>query len=255
MTAIEVQNLRFAYRSGASILSGLDFSIEEGENVFLLGPNGAGKTTLLRCLLGQHGYEGRIRLAGEEVRSLSARARARRVAYIPQSGESAFDYTVRDMVLMGAAVARPWLESPGRAEARAAAEALERLGIAGLTARGFQQLSGGERQLVLIARALAQQAKILLMDEPAASLDFGNRLRVMAEIGKLASEGYTVLQSSHDPDDALRYADRVLLLSGGRVVCGAPREIITAERLQSLYGVAVRVETLADGRAVCVPKT
>lgn len=131
---------------------------------------------------------------------------------------------------------------------------MERLGISDLAERGFRQLSGGERQLVLIARALAQQAKILLMDEPAASLDFGNRLRVMAEIRKLASEGYTVLQSSHDPDDALRYADRVLVLSGGRAACGAPRQIITDELLGRLYGVAVRVETLPDGRAVCVPE-
>ena len=253
MTAIEVQNLRFAYRAGAPVLAGLDFSIGEGENVFLLGPNGAGKTTLLRCLLGQRGYTGSIRLVGEEVRTLSARELAQRVAYIPQTGESAFDYCVRDMVLMGAGVGRPWLAGPGRAEERAAAEAMERLGIADLAARGFQQLSGGERQLVLVARALAQQAKILLMDEPAASLDFGNRLRVMAEISKLSSEGYTVLQSSHDPDDALRYADRVLVLSGGRAVCGAPREIITDELLERLYGVAVRVETLSDGRAVCVP--
>ena len=253
MTAMEVKNLSFAYRGGAPVLSGLDFSVEEGENVYLLGPNGAGKTTLLRCLLGQRGYTGSVRVAGDELRSLSPRALARRVAYIPQTGESAFDYSARDMVLMGAAAPLRWLSSPGRAEEQSADEALERLGIAGLAGRRFQQLSGGERALVLIARALAQQAKLLLMDEPAASLDFGNRLRVMDEIGKLVSQGYTVLQASHDPDDALRCADRVLILAGGRAVCGAPREIITAERLEALYGVAVSVETLPDGRAVCVP--
>lgn len=112
MTAIEVQNLCFAYRGAAPILAGLDFAVEESENVFLLGPNGAGKTTLLHCLLGQCGYTGSIRLAGEEVRTLSARALARRVAYIPQTGESAFDYSVRDMVLMGAAVGRPLARAP-----------------------------------------------------------------------------------------------------------------------------------------------
>ena len=226
---LDIRHLRFSY-GRHPVLQGVSLRLEQGELVFLLGANGAGKSTLFRCALGLlPGYEGEISLPLGEVRRLSARTLAREIAYIPQNHHPAFSYPVLDMVVMGTHHQLSPFSNPGPREEAVAMEALEQVGIAHLAQRDFLRLSGGEQQLVLIARALAQQAKILLMDEPTSSLDFGNRIRVLDQTAELARRGYAILLSCHDPQLALLYAHRaaalhqdLALVEGGRPPGGRP---------------------------------
>ncbi|MBM6977051.1 ABC transporter ATP-binding protein, partial [Intestinimonas butyriciproducens] len=233
---LDIRDLRFSYTS-RPVLQGVDLRLEPGELVFLLGANGAGKSTLFRCALGLlPGYEGEISLHGRDIRRLSARALAREMAYIPQSHHPAFSYPVLDMVLMGAQHRLSPFANPGPREEAAALAALDQVGIAGLAGRDFQRLSGGEQQLVLIARALAQQARLLLMDEPTSSLDFGNRVRVLDQVSELARRGYAILLSCHDPQLALLYAHRVVALHQGKVAAdGPPEAVLDPALLHTLY--------------------
>ena len=173
------------------------------------------------------------------------------MAYIPQINRPAFDYSVLDTVLMGAARNVGVFSQPGREETAQAMEALERVGAAHLARRGFMHLSGGEQQLVLVARALAQKAEILVMDEPTSALDYGNQLRVLQLVRQLASEGYGVLLSTHNPQHALTFATRILALSEGRVAAlGAPGEVLTEDMIHRLYGVRAAFADTAAGRVI-----
>ena len=245
---LDIRDLRFSYPH-RPVLQGVSLHLGVGELVFLLGANGAGKSTLFRCVLGLlPGYQGEISLKGGDVRRLSARALAREIAYIPQNHHPAFSYPVLDMVLMGAHHRLSPFANPGPREEAAALEALEQVGIQDPAQRDFQRLSGGEQQLVLIARALAQQARVLLMDEPTSNLDFGNRIRVLDKTAELARQGYTILLSCHDPQLALLYADRVAALHQGRVLAdGRPGEVLTEALLHTLYQVPVRMTPTEHG--------
>ena len=235
--SLRVENLSFGYDK-RPVLEEVSFSAEDGELLAILGPNGVGKTTLFKCILGlEKKYSGQILLDGAEVRSLSPRALAHQAASIPQVHELSFRYAVHDMVLMGTTHRISPFSVPGGEERRAADEALERVGISALRDKEFVQLSGGEQQLVLIARALAQRAKILLMDEPTSALDYGNQLHVLSIIRALAKEGRTVLLSTHNPQHALWYADRVLALWQGRVFAwDRPEAVVTPALIETLYG-------------------
>ena len=224
--SIDVRELSFAY-GRRQVLRNVTFRAEPGQLVAVLGPNGAGKSTLFRCILGfLPRYRGDIALCGHALRSLDRRALARLAAYIPQTSAPVYNYTVRDTVLMGA---DPF-HAPGRRQQETADRALEQLGIQDLWDRGVNEISGGERQLALIARAMAQQARILLMDEPTASLDYGNQFRLLRQVRALADSGYTVLLSTHDPEHALRFATHVLALHGGTVAaCGPVEEMLTRD--------------------------
>ena len=216
--SLAVQNLKFAY-GRHEVLKGISFTANEGELLSVLGCNGAGKSTLFKCMLGLlDGYSGSILADGQDVKTLSLRRLAKKTAYIPQLHYPAFNYSVFDMVLMGTAHRVSAMASPGEAEKDKTRAALLQMGIEGLSERSYNHLSGGEQQLVLIARALAQEARILILDEPTASLDFGNRIRVLAKIRELAGKGYTVIQSTHDPENAFMYSDRVLAVKDGRVI-------------------------------------
>ncbi len=228
-----------SYRYGRQMaLQGISLTTAPGLTA-VLGPNGAGKTTLFRCILGlAHGYTGSILLNGREVRSLSPRQLAAFAAYVPQSYHCVFSYPAREVVLMGAAHRLAPYASPGRQEQKDALDLLERLGIGHLADRSFTGLSGGEQQLILIARALMQKTNILIMDEPAANLDYGNQLRLMELVRRLAREGYTVLLSTHTPQTALTYAGKILALRQGTVCAyGAADEVLTPELVWQLYGV------------------
>lgn len=253
--SIQVDRLHFSYRS-KQVLTDITFSVEEPSLLCLLGPNGVGKSTLFRCMLGLlTGYSGSITAEGHHIRKLAPAQLARLVAYVPQSHSPAFSYSVQDMVLMGTASHFSLMSSPGRKERGLADEAMERLGILHLRERSFLELSGGERQLVLIARALAQQARILFMDEPTANLDYGNQLRVLQRVKELTRDGYTVIQSTHNPDQALLFADQVLAMKDGRVFAwGTPGEVMNGELLKELYGVDIALEQLYGGAvSVCIP--
>ena len=245
---IEVKNLSFAYGT-RQVLKDVSFQVAPGELVFVLGANGAGKSTLFRCMLGLlPGYGGEIRVDGQDAKSLSPRALAKKIAYIPQAHHPVFSYSVLDTVLMGVNHRLGLFSTPGKREEQIAIEALEQLGIGDYAHRSFQQLSGGEQQLVLIARALAQQAKILLMDEPTSALDFGNQVRVLERISSLAWQGYTVILSCHNPQHAMLYAQRVIALGDGRVEAdGPPATALTPELLRRLYQVPARFVETDDG--------
>lgn len=253
---IEVKNLSFSYRRGVPVLKDVSFSLESGKFVCLLGPNGVGKSTLFKCMLGLlRDYQGEIWIDGDNTKSLTQKQLARKVAYIPQSSAPVFNYSVADVVLMGTTALTSTFSSPGEKERGYVRQALETLHIRHLEERMFMNISGGERQLVLVARALAQQAGILFMDEPTANLDYGNQVRVLEQVRRLARQGYTVIQSTHNPEQAFLYADEVLAVKDGTIAAhGRPNEVMDAALIQSLYGIEVRVESLMDDRMrVCIP--
>jgi iron complex transport system ATP-binding protein len=221
----------------------LDLDLADGEALCVLGPNGAGKTTLFRTLLGLiPPLGGRVSIDGRSIAELSRPDIARAVTYVPQSSPMAFDFTLLEIVVMGRSAHHGAFASPARRDIDAAGGALERLGIGALAHRPFGEVSGGERQLALIARALASEARSIVMDEPTANLDFGNQARVLEEVARLKHAGIGVLLCTHDPAHAFRIADRVLLLEGGRALAQGPAEdVLTAPNLTRLYRVPVEI--------------
>jgi len=250
---LDVRDLAYGFgerRVGA----GVTFALERGDTLAVLGGNGAGKTTLMRTLLGLlPAQSGAIRVGGDAITTLASHERARRLAYVPQQHTPTFGFTAEEAVLMGRVAHLPTFARPGVVDREAAQDALTRLGIEALAARPVTELSGGERQLVWIARALAQQAPVLILDEPTASLDFGNRARVLAEIDRLRSVGLTIVFSTHEPDQALAHADRALLLADGRpLALDAVERALTAENVERLYRVPVRSIDAGGNRRVFI---
>lgn len=231
-------NLGFDYRSGSQILDDVNFTVPAGQSTCLLGPNGTGKTTLLRCLLGLHRpTSGQVFINGQNLRHLNRRQRAAQLAYVPQSAAMGFPYPVYQVVLMGRVGHLGLGATPGVQDHQIAIEALDRLGIGHLLERAFHQISGGERQLVLIARALAQRATVLILDEPTAALDFANQVRVLTIVRGLAADGLTVLMTSHSPDHAFLASQQVVMLRAGTIYRQGPtQETLTAAALSELYG-------------------
>jgi iron complex transport system ATP-binding protein len=237
---------------------GVDLALAPGEVLCLLGPNGSGKTTLIRTLLGLlPPLAGAVELEGRDLAQWSDAERARRLAYVPQAAETYFDFSLLEMVEMGRTAQRGLLARPGAHDREIARACLDKLGIGALAARPIHGVSGGERQLALIARALATEARMLVLDEPTANLDFGNQTRVLEEVARLRGAGIGILLCTHDPDHAFRVADRALLLQEGKVLAqGDVGEILVAQNLTRLYGITVHVaevETPDGRRRVCVP--
>jgi iron complex transport system ATP-binding protein len=248
--------LDFGY-PGHVVGRALDLSLEEGEVLCVLGPNGSGNSTLFRTMLRLiPALGGQVTIDGRDIRGLERDAVARAVAYVPQASSSYFDFSLEEMVLMGRTAHLGAFSAPGKRDRAAAAAALERMGVAPLSQRPVSGVSGGERQLALIARALASEARALVMDEPTANLDFGNQARVLAQVAQLRDSGVSILLCTHDPDHAFQVADRVLLLRGGSAITLARTgEALTAENLTRLYEVPVQVAEVATAggvRRVCV---
>jgi len=234
--------------------SGIDVALNTGEVLALLGPNGSGKTTLLKTLLGLLAPKaGHVRLGARDFAKLSDRERARAIAYVPQTHQATFAFSVETVVLMGRTAHGSLFSRPSAHDRAVAASAMARFGIAALANRPYTMISGGERQLVLLARALAQEPQFVVLDEPTASLDFGNQGKVMNEIRALAAAGHGVLFTTHDPNHALRAADRACLLRAGETLAAGPvGEVLTKPLLESLYGAPVETLT-ADGRTAFLP--
>jgi len=225
----------------------------------LLGPNGGGKTTMFKTILGLlPALDGVVAVDGEPTAGWSYGQRARTFGYVPQAAAGLFPYTVREVVLMGRTSRVGLFATPSRHDREVADSAIAALGVDHLADRAYTEISGGERQLALVARALAQEPAVLVMHEPTASLDFGNQVRVLAEVQVLASRGIAVILSTHDPDQAFLCADRVAVLHrGGLLRMGRPADVLTAATLREVYGVDVAVHEIdvGDGRRarVCLP--
>ena len=236
--------------------SGLNVTLATGEVLALLGPNGGGKTTLLKTLLGLiKPKAGDVRLGERLLASTSIRERARSIAYVPQVHIGTFAFTVETVVLMGRSAHGNLFSAPSAHDRAVAEAALDRFGIASLSQRPYTEISGGERQLTLLARALAQEPQFIVLDEPTASLDFGNQGKVMREIRALAASGHGVLFTTHDPNHALRAADRAYLLRDGTCIAEGPvGDVLTLERLAQLYRAPVeRLTDPATGGSAFLP--
>jgi iron complex transport system ATP-binding protein len=254
-TGLAVDGLSFGYR-GRTVGGPVSFAVAPGEVLCLLGPNGGGKTTLFKTVLGLLApLSGRIAIDGTDTATWDARRRARMIGYVPQSGVGQFPFTVHEMVLMGRTAHRGAFAAPSATDHEVAAEALATLGIAALGPRDWLRLSGGERQLALVARALAQEPRLLVLDEPTANLDFGNQLRVLDQIRRLAAGGLAVLFSTHHPEQAFACASQVALLKDGALArIGPPDATITSETMQLLYDTEVDVVSVGATMKSVVPR-
>lgn len=240
--AIAAYQVSFAI-DGKEILQSIDFVGRGGEFIGLLGPNGAGKSTLLRILAGlRRPTEGEVALGGRAILQMTAPEVARQVAYVPQDTHISFGFTVKEIVLMGRHAHLGRFQVEGEADHRIAAEAMERVGVAPLAERNIVSLSGGERQMVFVAKALAQQPHVLLLDEPVSALDIRHQLHVLSLVRAETQRGVTAVAVLHDLNLAARFCDRVYMMAGGRVVAhGSPSEVYTEEVLARTYGVRVVV--------------
>jgi iron complex transport system ATP-binding protein len=228
--AVNFKGLGFFYRHGNPVFQGYSAEVEKGSIFAVLGPNGCGKSTLLKLILGLlEPTEGIMEVRG-------------RAALVPQLFHTVFAFTVLDMVLMGRARKIGLFSNPSRNDVKAALEALDRVGMAGLARRSFHELSGGQRQLVILARALVAEAEIMIMDEPTSALDLKNQSLVLEWIIKLTKDdGLTVIFTTHHPHHALAIAERTLLmLSDVDYICGVPSEVLTEMNLEGLYGVVIK---------------
>lgn len=252
MSLLSAKNLR-ASLGGKPVLKGLSFDIAAGEFVGLIGPNGAGKSTLLRTVLGFIPYSGSVTVAGCDTSAMSAKERARHAAYLPQERDIAWPVSVEAVVALGRLTHRPAFAAPGPQDREVVDRAMRRMEIDGFRNRPATELSGGEKARVLIARALAQDAPLLLADEPAAGLDPSHQIALMKTFSSLAGEGHAIVASMHDLGLAARWCSRLILIEEGTVAAdGAPQAVLTADRLRAVY----KIETYlgeAVGRPIVQP--
>lgn len=252
---MELKNISFAYPGASEILSNISFCVYKGQIITILGPNGVGKTTLLNCM-GNLSVptKGEILIEGKSMNSMSAREVGMNIGFVPQFIIPSFAYEVLDYVVTGCAPSMGTFEKPKEEHYNNARKSLEQMEISHLSQKYYTQISGGERQQVSISRALAQKPKIILMDEPTAHLDYGNQIKVLRTIRKIAFEGYAVVITTHNPDHALLLEGEVAAIdTNGKFTFGSCRDVINEKFLSSLYGIDLHLRHIDDiGRDVCI---
>jgi iron complex transport system ATP-binding protein len=245
---LEFRNASFAYSEGKNVFAEINLKSVEKDILVILGPNGCGKTTLLKCAAGfLMAQDGEILIDGKDISSCKRRDIAMRIGYISQEHSDGFAYSVIELVVMGRTPYLGMFSSPGVKDYEIAREAIRSVGIAHLEDKRFTELSGGERQLVLIARMLAQQPSILLLDEPTSHLDLKNQTIVMRLVRKLARGGLSVIMTSHFPNHAITFAGHTAIMHNGAFITqGRSEEVINETNLKKAYGIDIRVYTLID---------
>ncbi|MDR1655390.1 MAG: ABC transporter ATP-binding protein [Treponema sp.] len=252
---LEAEDISFSYETGKPVFSGVFFTLDAGEIYTILGANGAGKSTLLACLQGMlPPGSGTIRLDGQDIRGISPGNFALKVGIVAQAESLRFDFTVADYLVLGRAPHIGMLKVPGKAEYKMAEHVMEQMRITHLARKPMSQLSGGEKQQAQIARVLVQNPKLILMDEPANHLDYGNQIKVLKTIIRLAEEGIAVILSTHIPDHAILLDARAGILDNeGRLTSGSAEEIVTQENLSRIYKTGMYMAYIPEiKRRACV---
>lgn len=254
---VEAKNINFAYtKNGRQILNNVSLSLEEGEVMSILGPNGAGKSTLLNLIATLLTPDtGEIFLCGKDTKKMKPKEVASILSYVPQTHTPAFSYTVFNFVLMGRAPKVGMFEKPKAEDFKLVEEVLEEVGIAKLANKPYTEISGGERQQATIARALVQEPKAILFDEPTAHLDFGNQIKTLRTIKHLSEKGYAVIMTTHNPDHAIMLGGTTAILDKqGKLTVGPAEEIITEQTLKEVYDTKLKLSYFDEaGRLVCIP--
>ena len=253
---LEIKNAGLAYQTaGQAVFEQINMSVNPGEILCILGPNGVGKTSLLKCISGLLQLtSGTVFCKGEDVFKMNRSLLARVVAYLPQMHNPVFAYTVFDTVLMGRTPYLGYFSFPDAGDEKKAWQAIESLGIGHIAQKAYTEISGGERQLVLFARVMAQEPELIILDEPTSHLDYGNQLKILALIQHLSKQGTAIIMTSHNPDHAFMVADRVgVMIEKGIQKIGKPEEVITPEILFSMYGVKVKLYHHNASGTICIP--
>ncbi len=251
---LSVTDLSFSYEPGQPVWSGVSVDVRAGEALSILGPNGTGKSTLMRCMANLITPDaGKVIVDGTDIRKMGRRAIARAIAFVPQLHNPVFAFTALDVVVMGRTAHLQHFASPSPRDYSLALEAMDTFGISHLADKSYNNTSGGERQLILFARAVAQEARILLLDEPTSHLDFGNQARTLELVNGLAEQGLAVVMTTHFPDHALAYSKRTVLIAEGRMLgYGLTDHVVGSESLSRLYGLNVEIVSLQGGGRTCV---
>jgi iron complex transport system ATP-binding protein len=253
---LSVESLSFGYEGGKMVFSDVSMGVVKGEVLCILGANGSGKTTLLKCINRiLTPQSGRVLIDGMDVNGLGRGRIARRIGFLPQMHVSAYPYSVRDVAVMGRAPYLSLTSSPGEADCKIAEGSLEALGISHLADKPYTKISGGERQLVLLAMVLTQQPEVLLLDEPTSHLDFGNQIKTLKMIKLLSERGFTVVLTTHFPDHAFHLGCKVAVMKEGRIIAeGRAEDVVTEENLRRVYGVDIKIVYSKEvGSKICVP--
>lgn len=253
MALIEANNISFSYHN-TPVLHNINFELHQGDVLALVGENGCGKTTLLKILMGLYASSGEIKIHSKSIKKYTRKALAKLISYVPQTHQIPFDYTVFDVVLMGRLAHIGLFSNYSLKDKNIALACLEKVGMAHLTNCIYSQISGGQRQLAFIARALAQESKIIFMDEPVTGLDYGNQLKLLTFLKELSTQGYTFVQTTHYPDHALYASNKVMMLQRGKVLdTGDVAAKLTPKNIKALYDVDVEIIARENGYKYCIP--